>query len=452
MKNRQPPKKQSPTYIETGISVGGDAYFKKTLYAHESAKFGGHLEACGNTRLQHTEIEKDAVIHGDTEVVGKFNVSGLSVFDSPVNVRSTLKTKFLVTDEFALFNGEIQIKDKLLAADIYGKNIELSNLHTRENARIDGRIDAHYLELTSNANIKGSVYIAKSIASGGNANIDGALYVKHLASFDEDIYLRKDLKIGGKAHIHSHVYAKGSVFAGGNIQVDGNAIIQNELHANAMAAESIAVNQIDADEILLSGSLMADGNIRAANILCDGGMVCQTIEATNSIEAQSIMAKMAKVEEKFATHNLEADSASINGDVDVTGTISSNRVRCDTLNLAIGEVTAGTYTPDLTSTNNVNYYQPYDCQYMRIGNMVTVSGRIDIEPQREGNAHIQLSLPFPTKIGALHHLSGNAASQYGKVQASCFGDMITNRCQLSYYAITTDRVAFFLQFMYRIEQ
>jgi hypothetical protein len=60
-----------------------------------------------------------------------------------------------------------------------------------------------------------------------------------------------------------------------------------------------------------------------------------------------------------------------------------------------GNVGSGTYTPTLTNTANISSSTANLCQYMRIGNMVTVSGVVYITPTSGAAALTQLGMSLP---------------------------------------------------------
>lgn len=58
---------------------------------------------------------------------------------------------------------------------------------------------------------------------------------------------------------------------------------------------------------------------------------------------------------------------------------------------------SGTYTPTLANTTNVAASTAFSCQYLRVGNTVTVSGRVDIDPTTAAiSTELRMSLPIAT--------------------------------------------------------
>lgn len=78
-----------------------------------------------------------------------------------------------------------------------------------------------------------------------------------------------------------------------------------------------------------------------------------------------------------------------------------------------GNVFSGTYTPTLTNSANIAASTAYQCQYMRLGNAVTVSGRVSIDPTAAGLIQMEMTLPVSSDInnncfGAIANAFGDA--------------------------------------------
>lgn len=74
------------------------------------------------------------------------------------------------------------------------------------------------------------------------------------------------------------------------------------------------------------------------------------------------------------------------------------------------QATSGTYTPTLTNTTNVAASTAYACQYMRVGDVITVSGKVDIDPTAPGATVLRMDLPFPPGFGNDFEAGGTANS------------------------------------------
>lgn len=120
-----------------------------------------------------------------------------------------------------------------------------------------------------------------------------------------------------------------------------------------------------------------------------------------------------------------------NSTLDVTGSF-----QCDTITNDTG-LAHGTYTPTLTGVNNIASSTAYACQYMRVGNTVTVSGQIEIVPTaNNAQTTIGISLPISSnftneyELGGTGHSTANTTAGHG---ASMNADTINDRANLDYY-------------------
>jgi hypothetical protein len=116
-----------------------------------------------------------------------------------------------------------------------------------------------------------------------------------------------------------------------------------------------------------------------------------------------------------------------------TASITGGSGAFDTLSLnGLGAVTSGTYTPTLTAVSNVAASTAYACQYMRVGNVVTVSGIADIDPTTgTTTTRIGISLPVASNFTGQQNLGGTGAggtppTMYGNLR----GDTTNDRADL----------------------
>ena len=84
-----------------------------------------------------------------------------------------------------------------------------------------------------------------------------------------------------------------------------------------------------------------------------------------------------------------------------------------TLTPALDKVTdSGTYTPTYTHVANVDATTAYSCQYLRVGDEVTVSGRVDIDPTTAAGTQVQIgvSLPIASNFANSNECGGTIAA------------------------------------------
>lgn len=113
-------------------------------------------------------------------------------------------------------------------------------------------------------------------------------------------------------------------------------------------------------------------------------------------------------------------------------------------------IVSGTYTPTLTGVANVAASTAYLCQYMRVGSVVTVSGKLDIDTTSTGATQLGISLPIASNIANPQNCAGTAApSGVGEVGA-ILGDASNDRAELNYVAIDTSNHSLYFSFTYQI--
>lgn len=109
----------------------------------------------------------------------------------------------------------------------------------------------------------------------------------------------------------------------------------------------------------------------------------------------------------------------------------------------------GTYTPTLFNVTNVAASTAYECQFMRIGNIVTVSGKVDIDPTLALTTELGISLPISSNLATQEQCAGSASYSGGE-NAPIIGDPTANRASLFYVAIATTNNSWYFTFTYQI--
>ena len=129
-------------------------------------------------------------------------------------------------------------------------------------------------------------------------------------------------------------------------------------------------------------------------------------------------------------------------------------IACSDIDTGSGAVklAAGTYTPTLTNTANVSASTPYSCQYQRIGNIVTVSGKVDVTATTTlTDAQLSISLPIASNLANANECAGTAFAPLVAGQgAAILGDATNDVAIMQWQAIDTNSRAMFFTFTYRI--
>lgn len=138
--------------------------------------------------------------------------------------------------------------------------------------------------------------------------------------------------------------------------------------------------------------------------------------------------------------------------LDVTGGIQTSRTGVTSPATTDGNVFSGTYTPALTNTTNVAASSAGVAQYMRVGNVVTVSGQVDIDPTATGDTIMGVSLPVASNINAQTNCGGTFAVLSGTIVqgGSIYGDSVNDRVTFRMAATDTANRAYQYHFTYRV--
>lgn len=112
----------------------------------------------------------------------------------------------------------------------------------------------------------------------------------------------------------------------------------------------------------------------------------------------------------------------------------------------------GVYTPTLTNVANLDASTAYECQYIRIGNVVHVSGKVDIDPTTTlTSTQLGISLPIASNFGAAEDCAGTAsASGIAAQSAAILADAANDRAQLQYVASDVTNQPMYFTFTYQI--
>lgn len=112
---------------------------------------------------------------------------------------------------------------------------------------------------------------------------------------------------------------------------------------------------------------------------------------------------------------------------------------------------AGTYTPTLSNTTNVAASTSFQWQYLRVGNTVTASGPVDVDPTAAGQVVLGISLPIASNFGADEDCSGvGAAIDVASQSAGIHADVANNRATLEWIAVDTANRRMYCTMTYQV--
>lgn len=193
---------------------------------------------------------------------------------------------------------------------------------------------------------------------------------------------------------------------------------------------------------------VASGVKYGGTIECNtgGDLIVDVIGAGSDLEVQ--IGRDANIN---AVGDIKLDA---DGDVKL---ISDGAIDFSAANLT-GLITSGTYTPTLTNVANISATTSRQCQYLRVGNSVTVSGVIDIDPTNvTSNTSLGISLPIVSDFSSISNCGGNSTGQKnainGEYTATIQADTTNDRASLLYSTDGTDvlNTSFSIHFTYLIQ-
>lgn len=119
---------------------------------------------------------------------------------------------------------------------------------------------------------------------------------------------------------------------------------------------------------------------------------------------------------------------------------------------AVTALVSGTYTPTLFNTTNVAASTAYVCQYMRVGNTVTVSGQVDIDVTLTATSTVLgMSLPIASAVANANEVGGTSACPtVAALVTAILGDATNDRATFQFVSTDTNNNSMYFTFTYRI--
>lgn len=120
---------------------------------------------------------------------------------------------------------------------------------------------------------------------------------------------------------------------------------------------------------------------------------------------------------------------------------------------ALPTLAHGTYTPVLTPGGNVDAATPFECMYSRVGDVVTVAGRVSIDATAGATlTTVTLSLPIASDLQTLDDLMGSGAANFttSHVPARIIGDAANDAATFTCSPPTGAVSNYAFTFVYRV--
>lgn len=139
-------------------------------------------------------------------------------------------------------------------------------------------------------------------------------------------------------------------------------------------------------------------------------------------------------------------------DADIPATIARDSEVTAAVNAAIAAaVGSGTYTPVFTNVTNLDSSFANLCAYTQVGTIVTVSGRVDLDPTAAGDVELGISLPVASDFTNNMQCAGvafcNSVAGFG---AAILSDATNNRASLRFVAVDTSNRLMMFVFQYQV--
>ena len=118
----------------------------------------------------------------------------------------------------------------------------------------------------------------------------------------------------------------------------------------------------------------------------------------------------------------------------------------------VSDKVGNTYTPTLTNVANLDASTAYHSQYLRVGNVVTVSGRVDADPTAPATlTQLGISLPIASNFAATQDCAGVAfASGIAGQGAAIRGDATNDRAEMVWISGDVTNQPMYFTFSYEI--
>lgn len=165
-------------------------------------------------------------------------------------------------------------------------------------------------------------------------------------------------------------------------------------------------------------------------VTTDGNLVWRL----NALNSRSLVLQTNQTDRIAITG---AGAVSVNGNTSITGTLSAS-------NLA-----GTTYTPTGTGGANVDSVTPSLAIYDRVGNTVSVGGKVSVVTTAAGATTARLSLPVASNIVGSTDVTGIAIATDGTV-ATITGDQTNDAALLNFTAAAGTLYQFEVNYKYRV--
>lgn len=293
-----------------------------------------------------------------------------------------------------------------------------------------------------------SNYLSISVGSTGSTTID-LVGTSPILTFGDNIVQSGGIQTNASANNGNWSVPSGAAVSSSTtatFQIGGATTTAYRCVTRGSTSSVLAAG-VSYASILLAQQTITEATSGTHPLLCAmairpltivNGTATATNGATLYIEGPAITTLPAN------NYSLWVDSGNVqfDGDLTVSGAMA----------IATGAVTSGTYTPTLTNVANLDASTAYLCQYMRVGSVVTVSGKVDVDPTLTGTStQLGITLPIASNLANAQNCAGTAfASGIAAQGAAILADTTNDRAQMQWIAGDVSNQAMYFTFTYQI--
>jgi len=389
--------------LDTTLNVDGAATFQDNVVLNaDNKEFAIQLNdgtdkftvqsATGNTDIQGT-----LDVNGATNVTNTVGITGVTSVTNATNPANLIDTA-----AFNVTGGAIISKDVFLGEDFYmGPNnaSTFSVVGSSGNTLIGGTLgvtgtttlgtaDVSTLNLTSNANISGSIIVntSKFIVAGasGNTTIDGTLDVAGATTIDDTLNVTQNVDLD------SNLNVDGNAQIDGTLTVDTTSLLKDSVVLRGGSKTLKLQNGSSTDKITLHST--------SGNAEITGTSTLGTLDVTNNTTIGGTLGVTGQITGNV-TGELTGNAATASL-IDVTETASSNL----------------TYYPTFVSTTSGNTEIRTDSsnlQYNPFSNTLTVTNfKSTTDFEIQGNLNVTGALTFfQSQVGSIANHTTDALAE-----------------------------------------
>lgn len=215
----------------------------------------------------------------------------------------------------------------------------------------------------------------------------------------------------------------------------------------ATPAEASAAAPVQSVNLLSGAVSLTTTNIpEGGNLYYNDGRVQSYLTATGyTVKSASSIGLGNAVYKQNSIGNLEFRS------IITTGGISAT-LNANDITLTVPTLASGTYTPTLFDVANITTSASFPARWNRVGNMVTVSGRVNIDPSSNNQDTILgMSLPIASNFLSLEDAAGAAnCPDVAGQSAAILADIAADRTSLRFVAGSSAAHDFYYIYQYEV--